>query len=210
MINETSCASRGSAGQLETSLSSRMPCAIAGAGKVEAAAAAPAEAIKVLRFMMRPSSTAGSAPPCVWRASQPSSRNRSLEFRVMLPEVRTGGKGDPTARRFAAFVWTGALNLEIKPTPQSCLSSARGRLLRRFQPPRGPRVDRHCAHGCRMSAFGYEPPWTGLVETQPSPHDLHAQITRPSAHDPRKKSIHSGSLPIGPSSALGRQNQCLI
>ncbi len=29
------------------------------------------------------------------------------------------------------------------------------------------------------SPFGYKPTWAGLVETQPSPHDLHALITPP-------------------------------
>ncbi len=31
----------------------------------------------------------------------------------------------------------------------------------------------------RESASGYKPPWAEQVETQPSPHDLHALITPP-------------------------------
>ncbi len=30
-----------------------------------------------------------------------------------------------------------------------------------------------------MSPFGYEPPWTGIIETQPSPLEIHALITPP-------------------------------
>ncbi len=30
-----------------------------------------------------------------------------------------------------------------------------------------------------MSVLGYEPTWAGLVEPEPSPHELHALITPP-------------------------------
>ena len=30
-----------------------------------------------------------------------------------------------------------------------------------------------------MSEFGYEPPWTGIIEAQPNPPELHALITPP-------------------------------
>ncbi len=49
-----------------------------------------------------------------------------------------------------------------------------------------------------MTAVGYEPPWAGIIETQPSPLELHALIT-PSVllHMTPKRSFAQAGLAQG-------------